>query len=327
VLTSTNYASFGNLLNATGNFTLFAPQNSASLWGSINTSDVPFVSAVLLYHVGSGYFPSSTFSTTASNILPTSLGNGAYSNTNANAVVNVYNNGGSFFVSWGYPGTANFNAVTSTGIQTANIACTNGLIHVINQVLTPPATLTQSLVKQNCYSAVSCFTNTISAVTTAGVASTLDTTAAITVFLPNSAAFSNVNWQALPVPALVNVLTYHVVAGVVYSKSVSNGLVATTLNTQSINFTVTGSGVQINGVTNQANILAVDNLIQNGVYHIIDTVLIPNAVTPSPTSSPVTMSPTTISTNTPTMMPNSGVMSSPQIALIASLLAVVFLLF
>ena len=68
---------------------------------------------------------------------------------------------------------------------------------------------------------------------------------------------------------LTAVLTYHVVSGAVLSKDVKAGMVKTV---QGSSLTVsTMGGVKVDN----ANVTAVDIIADNGVIHVIDTVVLP----------------------------------------------------
>jgi len=119
------------------------------------------------------------------------------------------------------------------------------------------------------------FNTLATALKAAGLVDTLKGPGPFTVFAPTDAAFAKVpadQLQALLADKakLTAVLTYHVVPGVVMSKDVKPGMVKTV---QGSNLTVTTMG----GVkVNNANVTAVDIVADNGVIHVIDTVVLPN---------------------------------------------------
>jgi len=119
------------------------------------------------------------------------------------------------------------------------------------------------------------FNTLATALKAAGLVDTLKGPGPFTVFAPTDAAFAKVpadQLQALLADKakLTAVLTYHVVPGVVMSKDVKPGMVKTV---QGSNLTVTTKG----GVkVNNANVTAVDIVADNGVIHVIDTVVLPN---------------------------------------------------
>ncbi len=117
----------------------------------------------------------------------------------------------------------------------------------------------------------------VTAINTAGLASTLSGPGPFTVFAPTNAAFEKLPDGVLPTllanpSALAEILQYHVVSGNVLSTDLSSGSVNTLLTGESLDIVVSGSSVTINGV---ASVTAADQLASNGVVHIIDEVLIP----------------------------------------------------
>ena len=118
------------------------------------------------------------------------------------------------------------------------------------------------------------FTTLVTALKTAGLIETLKGTGPFTVFAPTDAAFAKLPPDQLKAlladkAKLTAVLTYHVVPGAVLSKDVKPGMVKTVQGT-SINVTTT-DGVKVNG----AKVTAVDIVADNGVIHVIDTVIVP----------------------------------------------------
>jgi transforming growth factor-beta-induced protein len=92
-----------------------------------------------------------------------------------------------------------------------------------------------------------------------------------TVFAPIDEAFVGID----PPPtgdALTNILTYHVVAGMYPSTLIEDGLELTTVQGETITFSVTEMGVFLNG---NVPIEATDDLAINGIVHKIGGVLLP----------------------------------------------------
>jgi uncharacterized surface protein with fasciclin (FAS1) repeats len=119
------------------------------------------------------------------------------------------------------------------------------------------------------------FTTLVAAVKAAGLVETLKGTGPFTVFAPTDEAFAKLpsgTVEALlkDVPKLKQILTYHVVAGKVMAADVVKLKSAKT---------VEGSEVKIdasNGVKiNESTVTTPDVAADNGVIHIIDTVLMP----------------------------------------------------
>ena len=119
------------------------------------------------------------------------------------------------------------------------------------------------------------FNTLVAAVKAAGLVETLKGTGPFTVFAPTDEAFAKLpsgTVEALlkDVPKLKKILTYHVVAGKVMAADVIKLKSAKT---------VEGSDVKIdasNGVKiDQSTVTTPDVAADNGVIHIIDTVLMP----------------------------------------------------
>ena len=118
------------------------------------------------------------------------------------------------------------------------------------------------------------FKTLATALTVAGLVDTLKGAGPFTVFAPTDAAFEKIPKADLD--ALLNdkakltaVLTYHVVAGKVMAADVKAGNVKTV---QGSEMTITTMG----GVmVDAAKVIATDIVADNGVIHVIDSVIIP----------------------------------------------------
>jgi uncharacterized surface protein with fasciclin (FAS1) repeats len=122
------------------------------------------------------------------------------------------------------------------------------------------------------------FTTLVSLVQAAGLEETLRGEGPYTVFAPTDDAFAAVPQETLdalaadPEGALTDVLTYHVVAGKVMSTDLSDGMMAETVNGESLEITINDDG---SVMVNDANVVTADIETANGVIHVIDAVLIP----------------------------------------------------
>jgi uncharacterized surface protein with fasciclin (FAS1) repeats len=119
------------------------------------------------------------------------------------------------------------------------------------------------------------FSTLAAALTAAGLVDTLKGEGPFTVFAPTDDAFAKlpagtVDGLLKDIPKLKQILTYHVVSGKVMAADVAKMQSATT---------VEGSDVKIdasNGVkVNDSTVTQADVAADNGVIHIIDTVLLP----------------------------------------------------
>jgi uncharacterized surface protein with fasciclin (FAS1) repeats len=118
------------------------------------------------------------------------------------------------------------------------------------------------------------FNTLIAAAKAAGLVETLKGPGPFTVFAPNDAAFAKL--PAGTVEALLkdkaklaSILTYHVVSGKVMAKDVKAGDVKTVQG--SMITLKTDGGVMVNN----AKVIATDVMADNGVIHVIDTVILP----------------------------------------------------
>ena len=123
------------------------------------------------------------------------------------------------------------------------------------------------------------FTTLLAAVDAAGLAETLSGEGPFTVFAPTDDAFAALPEGTLEalladIPALTDILLYHVVDGAVYAETVVGLESATTLLGEDITITVDGGNVILNG---SVMVTATDIEASNGVIHVIDAVLLPPA--------------------------------------------------
>jgi uncharacterized surface protein with fasciclin (FAS1) repeats len=123
------------------------------------------------------------------------------------------------------------------------------------------------------------FTTLVAAVTAADLVETLSGTGPFTVFAPTDEAFAALPagvLDALLLPEnkalLAQILTYHVVSGMVMAADVTDGDVAT-VEGQNV-MLMTMGGVTVNG----AKVVAADVMASNGVIHAIDAVILPPGV-------------------------------------------------
>ncbi len=130
------------------------------------------------------------------------------------------------------------------------------------------------------------FSILVSALQKAELVGALQGDGPFTVFAPTNKAFENLlsslNITAedlLNHPQLKEVLLYHVVSGKVMSTDLVDGMMPATLNGEKISVYLK-NGVKINSST----VTAADVVAENGVIHIIDTVLVPSSfkLQPSP---------------------------------------------
>jgi uncharacterized surface protein with fasciclin (FAS1) repeats len=116
----------------------------------------------------------------------------------------------------------------------------------------------------------------VAAVQAAGLAETLKGPGPFTVFAPTDEAFAKlpagtIDSLLTDLPKLTAVLTYHVVPGKMIAADVVKSASAKTVQGQSLTID-TSEGVKVDN----ARVLVVDVVADNGVIHIIDEVIVPH---------------------------------------------------
>lgn len=119
------------------------------------------------------------------------------------------------------------------------------------------------------------FNTLVVALKEASLVETLKGKGPFTVFAPTDAAFAKIPKDQLDAllkdkPKLTKVLTYHVVPGMVLAKDVKPGMVKT-VEGQSITIKAEGGKV----MADNATVTMTDVKADNGVIHVIDTVIMP----------------------------------------------------
>jgi len=120
------------------------------------------------------------------------------------------------------------------------------------------------------------FTTLVAAVQAAGLVDTLKSAGPFTVFAPTDAAFAKlpagtVEGLLQDIPKLTQVLTYHVVPGAVMSTDITGPMNPATVQGGTLKIDPT-NGVKVNDAT----VVTPDIKADNGVIHVIDTVLLPS---------------------------------------------------
>jgi len=264
------YAGVGDNLKG-GNLTLFAPDNTAfQASGFLDEAAVTSVPkdqlrSILLYHVLSAGVNSADIPAGQSQVETASRGV-LYINNASN---------GTLFV--------NGARVTRANVQTAN-----GIIHVIDKVLTPSAGTTLQAIETNpnltFLTAAIRRIETVNPTITATLSSTSASSQPVTVLAPDDNAFrasrtysTLASIQAANPQALASVLLYHVLPGATMSYQFQPGSVNTLLANSRVVVNVSGSLITVkgNGNTIPATVRRADQVTNNGVLHVIDQVLIP----------------------------------------------------
>lgn len=241
-------------LSGEGPFTVFAPTDFAFAALPDGTIDAlladpqGILTDILLYHVA------------GANALSTDLSDGQTITTlNGKDVTVTINSNGVF--------------INDAQVVFADIVASNGVVHVIDAVLTPPTTTVVDVIVD------SPVHNTLeAAVLAADLAGTLSGEGPFTVFAPTDDAFAALPAGTIdalladPQGLLTEILLYHVVGAEVLSSDLSDGQTAMTLNGQDLTVSITNDGVFIN----DAQVIVADIVTDNGVVHVIDAVLLPS---------------------------------------------------
>ena len=243
-------------LNGKGPFTVFAPTDEAfaklpkgTLEMLLKPENKAKLAAILTYHVVPG-------SVKAADVVK--LKNAA---TVQGQRVDIKVNAGKVMVD-------------GANVVATDVACSNGVIHVIDTVILPVDGTIVDVAAKN-----GSFNTLVAAVKAAGLVETLSGKGPFTVLAPTDAAFAKLPAGTLEMllkpenkKQLVDILTYHVVPGVAaYSDQVVKmSQVPTVLGTP-ITVTVTEGKVRLN----DSNVVATDVEASNGVIHVVDTVILP----------------------------------------------------
>ena len=257
--------------DADSTFTVFAPTDDAfALLGQDTIdallADTDTLSGILTYHVLAGEVDAAAATAAVGTTVETVNG----------ASVGISSLNGSLFV--------NQATVTATDIQTDN-----GIIHVIDAVLTPPTPRgepTANIVETAV--AAGSFTTLVAAVEAAGLVDTLsDESASFTVFAPTDDAFAMLGQETIDTllantDVLSDILLQHVVGAEVNSiaaytlvgndaETASGAMIPISFNPDTDTLTFGG-----------ANIVTTDIYTTNGVIHVIDMVVVGDVQVPAP---------------------------------------------
>ncbi len=248
-------------LQGAGPFTVFAPTNAAFeasgiTLADVESMDVDDLTQILLYHVISGA------SVGSSAVTAGPVDSAAEDTTGTWNLSLILGTTGGVTINGGNTQTGGAN------VATADVAASNGVIHIIDRVLLPP-----TIADMTAYAGL---TDLREAVIAADLATTLSGAGPFTVFAPTNAAFPD-GGERPTGDALENILLYHVVAAGVPSGSVPERADSAAENEAGNNMTLlfdTSAGVAVNNI----EVILADVGCTNGVVHVIDGVLLPPTV-------------------------------------------------
>ena len=238
-------------LQSDGPFTVFAPTDQAFIDAGIVLADLDTaegqatLSDILLYHVLNGEVPAANVTDCMS--APTVNGNPLSFTVGDSVMVN------------------------GATVVTADVATSNGVIHVIDKVLSPTSTPNDLPRTAQC---TGIHNSLVAAVIQAELLETLQGDGPFTLFAPTDQAFADagIDLATLDTPegkaALTDILLYHVHTGLVQSSNITEGMMLQMVNGDNTTLSLTTG---ING----ANITLADVMTSNGIIHVIDAVLMP----------------------------------------------------
>merc|ERR1712160_25921 len=173
-------------------------------------------------------------------------------------------------------------------VTAADNMASNGVVHIIDGVLIPPTS--KPAAKMNIVElaqSVDDLSTLVAAVVAGDLVDTLSSPGPFTVFAPTNEGFAALGdvVDTLLKPEnkdqLVDVLTYHVVAGQVLSTDLKKSQEVETVEGKKVNVFKDSKGVRVSPDGEDFKMVtAADNMASNGVVHIIDGVLIPPTPTP-----------------------------------------------
>jgi transforming growth factor-beta-induced protein len=264
-------------LTGEGPYTVLAPTNDAfdALLVSLNATsldDIPVdvLTNVLLNHVIAAEVESSSLTNGYASTQAISTASG----TNMSIYINTDNG-------------VTFNGVSN--VTAADIAASNGVVHIVDSVIGLPSVVTFALADPNFDILVQALTREDLTQDFVGLLSTsVGSPSPFTVFAPINSGFVNLlaelgveSLAEIPEETLAAVLSYHVVAEAnQLSMNLSEGMEFTTVQGGNLQFGYADNGGMELGVLTDnggrtSNIVAVDVQADNGIIHAIDTVVLP----------------------------------------------------
>lgn len=250
-------------LDSAAAFTVFAPTNDAFSASGIDAAAIGSLTrnqirTILLYHAFNTKFMAADLPAGPNAKMITMSGDSVFVTKNSSG---VYLNG--------------------VKVSTADIVASNGVMHLVSGVLMPPV---GHLVEAAL--ADTTFTYLAAAVVRASqgatnVAAVLSGTGIYTVFAPTNQAFRDAGFatvndiNAADPDVLAGILTYHVLAGRVFSSDLTEGAEPVTLDGAKLTISLTnGATVKGTGNATAANIIGANIMASNGVIHVINKVLL-----------------------------------------------------
>merc|ERR1712045_814501 len=175
---------------------------------------------------------------------------------------------------------------STVNVVTADVEASNGVIHVIDNVILPaPAPEVRQPAQDVVDVAVNAgsFKTLVKIVSDLDLVDTLKNFEAVTVLAPSDEAFAKLpagTLESLSPEAAKEIILRHVILAKVPASAVRSGPVKT-IGGEDINLIKTNAGgVQINYKGNTVNVVSADIGASNGVIHVIDNVILPAPAAP-----------------------------------------------
>ncbi|MFW5714507.1 MAG: fasciclin domain-containing protein [Brevefilum sp.] len=260
LVTALQEAGLAETLDGEGPFTVFAPTDEAFgklPEGTVESllEDIPALTDILLYHVVEG------------EVLAEDVVQLESAETLLGESVSIRVEDDMVFIN-------------DAQVIITDIMAENGVIHVIDTVLLPPSEEAEEEESMGTIVDIAVadgrFETLVTALQEAELVDALSGEGPFTVFAPTDEAFDKLPEGTVPslledIPALTEILLYHVVEGEVLAEDVVQLFSAETLQGQSVSIRLEHDNVYIN----DSQVIITDIIADNGVIHVIDTVLLP----------------------------------------------------
>ncbi|XP_026082543.1 periostin-like [Carassius auratus] len=258
--TTQDYSALSKLqeeIEGPGSYTFFAPSNDA--WELL----VPEIRNALVSNVNIELYNALHYHMVNKRLLTKDLKNGMTATSmynDLNLLINHYSNG--------------VVTVNCARIIHGNQVATNGVVHVIDRVITAAGNTIQDVIE------VDDDLSTLSTVAiTSGLIEKLGQPGQFTLFAPTNDAFDKLDREVLhrlmeDNDSLQALFNYHLLNSVQCSEAIMAGTSYETLEGSNIEIGCDGDSLTVNGIK---MVLKKDIVTTNGVIHLIDQVLMPDS--------------------------------------------------
>ncbi len=249
--------------DSVGSFTIFAPTNEAFAASKIDANLIGVLTSdqlrnILLYHTFDSKYLEADLPSGPNTKITTASGDSVFVTKNSSG---IYLNG--------------------IKVQAENLLTTNGVLQTISKVLMPPnGNLVESILADTTFEYLAA---AVVGASEGGLnlAAVLSNGGIYTVFAPTNQAFRDAGFatvndiNAADPNVLTSILTYHVLAGRVFSSDLIEGAQPTTLEGGALTVSlINGPTVKGAGNSSASNIIGANIMGSNGVIHVIDKVLL-----------------------------------------------------